>query len=102
MAKEFDHDEEESRKTERAYLVPAVVRQRMRTLEVLGPRARERVIDVGCGPGLLVRDLAVEVGPEARVVGVDSSPPMLELAGHRCTDAPPCVPKPSPSSALPT
>ncbi|TFH46586.1 MAG: methyltransferase domain-containing protein [Lysobacterales bacterium] len=88
MANTFEYDEKESRKTERSYLAPEVVRQRMRTLEALSARAGERIVDVGCGPGLLVRDLAVEVGPEGRVIGVDSSLPMLELAERRCADLP--------------
>jgi len=88
MASKFEYDEKESKETERAYLAPEVVRQRMRTLEVLSPRVGECVIDVGCGPGLLVHDLAVEVGPEGRVVGVDTSLPMLQLAERRCSGLP--------------
>ncbi|MDH3281358.1 MAG: methyltransferase domain-containing protein [Gammaproteobacteria bacterium] len=88
MANKIEFDEKESKDTERVYLAPEVVRQRMRTLEVLNPRAGERIIDVGCGPGLLVHDLATEVGPEGRVVGVDTSLPMLELAERRCADLP--------------
>ena len=86
MASKFEYDEKESKNTERAYLAPEVVRQRMRTLEVLSPRVGECIIDVGCGPGLLVHDLAIEVGATGRVVGVDTSQPMLELAEHRCAD----------------
>ena len=41
---------------------------------------------MGCGPGLLVHDLAVEVGPKGHVVGVDTSLPMLRLAERRCAD----------------
>lgn len=43
------------------------------------PRA-SAVADLGCGPGELTRTLA-ERWPEARVVGVDSSPEMLAAAG---------------------
>jgi arsenite methyltransferase len=88
MANKFEYDEKESKLTERAYLAPEVVRQRMRTLDVLNPKNGEHIVDVGCGPGLLVHDLAVEVGSEGRVVGVDTSVPMLGLAEHRCTDLP--------------
>ena len=88
MTNEFEYDEEESRKTERSALAPEAVRQRMRTLEVLGPRVAERIVDVGCGAGLLVQDLALAVGLEGRVVGVDNSVAMLELARRRCTDLP--------------
>lgn len=88
MANKIKYNEKESKDTERVYLAPEVVRQRMRTLEVLSPRAGERIIDVGCGPGLLVHDLATEVGPKGRVIGVDSSLPMLKLAERRCADLP--------------
>lgn len=88
MANKLDYDEKESKKTERAYLAPEIVRQRMRTLEVLSPRVGECLIDVGCGPGLLVHDLAGEVGRAGRVVGVDTSLPMLQLAERRCADLP--------------
>ncbi len=84
MASKFDYDEKESKKTERSNLAPEVARPRMHTVEVLSPRVGECIIDVGCGPGLLVHDLAVQVGPEGRVVGVDTSLPMLQLAEHRC------------------
>ncbi len=43
------------------------------------------VVDLGCGPGELTRSLA-ERWPGARVVGIDSSPEMLDRA--RETDAP--------------
>lgn len=88
MANKFEFDEKESKLTERAYLASEVVRQRMRTLEVLNPKNGEYIVDMGCGPGLLAHDIANEVGSEGRVVGVDTSMPMLGLAEHRCTDLP--------------
>jgi SAM-dependent methyltransferase len=47
-------------------------------VEVLGLRAGQRLLDVGCGPGRHARALA-ERGIE--VVGVDISPRFVELAG---------------------
>lgn len=44
-----------------------------------------RVVDLGCGPGELTLGLA-ERWPEARVVGVDSSPEMLAEARARDTE----------------
>jgi ubiquinone/menaquinone biosynthesis C-methylase UbiE len=38
------------------------------------PRARERVLDVGCGFGDTTRQLAALVGPEGEAVGVDAAP----------------------------
>ncbi|WP_020594500.1 trans-aconitate 2-methyltransferase [Kiloniella laminariae] len=48
----------------------------------LGSRDLEQIVDLGCGPGnsteLLVREF-----PEASVIGLDSSPAMLERARER-------------------
>lgn len=49
-------------------------------LELLEPRAGERVLDVGCGTGELTARIA-ESG--ARVVGLDSSPDMIAAARAR-------------------
>lgn len=40
----------------------------------------QRVVDFGCGPGMLTVELARRVGPEGRVHGVDLNPDFLERA----------------------
>ena len=47
-----------------------------------GARARDRVLDVGCGPGHFAHALADIVGPHGQVVGVDPSPPMIDYANR--------------------
>ncbi len=79
------YDDKTARDTERSYLSAEIVRQRLRTLEVLALRAGEHVLDVGCGPGLLTHDMALQVGVDGRVVGVDTSEAMLKLARQRCS-----------------
>ena len=83
-----EYNEEAAKEIERRYLDPEVVRQRLRTLEALSLQAGEHVLDVGCGTGLLTHDMALEVGPAGRVVGVDNSPDMLQLAERRCAHLP--------------
>lgn len=53
----------------------------------LDPAVGERVLDIGCGCGGTSLDLATRVGPRGRVVGLDISAPMLELAAARQRDA---------------
>ncbi len=85
MASKREYNEDESRRTEKAYLSPEIQRQRERTLEVLNARAGEYIIDVGCGPGLLAKELAAAVGDTGRIIGIDSSAPMIRLAENRCS-----------------
>lgn len=49
-------------------------------MELAAPRPGERVIDVGCGCGDTAIELARRVGGDGRVVGIDVSRPMLEVA----------------------
>ncbi len=75
-----------AREIERPYMALEVVRQRMRTLEVLALNAGETAVDVGCGTGLLTYEMALEVGSEGLVIGIDNSPDMLTHAAERCVD----------------
>jgi SAM-dependent methyltransferase len=47
----------------------------------------ERVVDVGCGCGHTTLDIAHQVGTSGKVLGVDISTPMLDLARSRMDDA---------------
>lgn len=49
----------------------------------LAPAAGERVLDVGCGCGQTLLQLADLVGPSGHVHGVDISPPMMARARER-------------------
>jgi ubiquinone/menaquinone biosynthesis C-methylase UbiE len=49
----------------------------------LAPAAGERVLDVGCGCGQTLLELAERVGPTGRVHGADVSPPMFGRARER-------------------
>ncbi len=56
-------------------------------IEHAAPLAGERVIDIGCGCGATVLELARRVGPGGHVLGVDISAPMLDLARRRVAEA---------------
>jgi SAM-dependent methyltransferase len=77
-------DDETSRQVEAIYLTPDVVEQRARVIAALGAQPGERIVDLGCGPGLLAKDLAELVGRDGALECVDSSPSMIALAQGRC------------------
>jgi len=56
-------------------------------LDAAAPAAGERVIDIGCGCGATVLELARRVGPDGRVLGVDVSEPMAARARERIAAA---------------
>ena len=49
-------------------------------LDLLGIATGECVLEVGCGSGVVLRDLARRVAPTGTAVGLDLSPALLELA----------------------
>jgi SAM-dependent methyltransferase len=55
----------------------------LRAMEALSPRPGEVIVDVGCGAGQTVMQLAERVGPEGRIIGVDIAPLLLDLARRR-------------------
>jgi len=77
-------DEDVARQLEALYLTRDAARRRHLVREALGTQPGDRVLDVGCGPGFYCLEIAEEVGPDGRVVGVDAAAPMLELARRRC------------------
>lgn len=81
---QVEFDEGMATLVEALYRIGDAERRRRIVREALSATPGERIIDVGCGPGFYCAELAEEVGPSGAVVGIDSSPPMLELAARRC------------------
>ncbi|UWU18332.1 class I SAM-dependent methyltransferase (plasmid) [Rhizobium sullae] len=55
----------------------------LKPIEALGLDLRDVVLDVGCGTGQTLLQLAERVGAEGQVIGVDVSPLLLEIAKQR-------------------
>ena len=63
---------------------PAVALDERITLDLLAPRAGERILDAGCGTG---RNLARLIAAGAIATGIDFSRGMLDVARKRCPGA---------------
>jgi ubiquinone/menaquinone biosynthesis C-methylase UbiE len=68
---------------ERLYATRDVLRRRELVRAALGARPGDRVLDVGCGPGFYVTELAKAVGRAGSVAGLDASADMLAVAAKR-------------------
>lgn len=56
------------------------------TLDEIGLRPGDRVLDVACGTGTVARQAKARLGEAGTVVGIDVSPPMLAVAGRVAPD----------------
>lgn len=71
-----------------AYQGADLTRRRQASFDALAPLPGETILDIGCGNGLLTRDLARAVGPSGRVIGIDPSPDMRASAETHCAGFP--------------
>jgi arsenite methyltransferase len=83
-APQLQFDADTARRIEALYLIRDAVHRRELVREALGAVRDNRILDVGCGPGFYCLELSEIVGSSGSVLGVDSSPAMLQLARARC------------------
>jgi ubiquinone/menaquinone biosynthesis C-methylase UbiE len=74
---------ERARQYDQEFVIRWAKGVRRRAVAALRLSPGERVLDIACGTGLNLLALSRAVGPEGRVVGVDISPDMLEVARRR-------------------
>jgi SAM-dependent methyltransferase len=55
----------------------------LRAIAALGLGSGDIVVDIGCGAGQTLLQLAERVGPQGQVIGVDVAPLLLEIAKRR-------------------
>src|SRR5919109_5290378 len=86
MSTGLQFDERMSRLVEAIYKTEDAARRRQTVIQALQPKAGERVLDIGTGPGFIGYEIADFVGSAGTVLGVDISEPMLQLARQRCAE----------------
>lgn len=69
-----------------SYKGAEITRRRAVNMAALAPAPGERLLDLGCGQGLMTEEIARAVGPTGEVIGVDPSEDMLAGAQARCAD----------------
>jgi ubiquinone/menaquinone biosynthesis C-methylase UbiE len=84
----LEFDDEVARNQEAISNTTVFVAQRRQTIQALGIKPGERILDIGTGTGHLAFDIAVETGGANEFVGVDISEDMLAIARERCADHP--------------
>jgi ubiquinone/menaquinone biosynthesis C-methylase UbiE len=84
MTAPLQFDEVAAAQVRAIYETPDVAATRAAVFQAGRPRSGETVLDLGCGPGFLLRDLALAVGGQGRAVGTDISEPMLAMAREHC------------------
>lgn len=83
MEKQF-YDEDMARQQEKLAATPDMIAQRRTMLDLLDLKEGERVLDVGSGNGIFVRDMLEAVGESGHVCGVDGAEPMISMASALC------------------
>ena len=58
--------------------------RRLEILNSLDLQSGQQVLDIGCGGGHLLEELAKAVGPNGKVYGLDTSGDQLKQAKERC------------------
>lgn len=94
-------DRETSQRMVAFYQTRDAIRRRRFVNDALQLVPGEHVIDIGTGPGFLAAEMAETVGRNGRVLGVDTSESMLQLAAERCAKFPWVSVQPGSATALP-
>ena len=64
-------------------------RYRNKAIRLLDLKGSERILDIGCGTGVLTRQIAKKLSaPAALVVGLDAAPKMIQVARRKAAGLP--------------
>ena len=74
-------------KLEQRSQAPDQIQVNLNLIKAIAPIPGQRLLEVGCGTGILCRLLAPKVSPAGCVIGVDISPDLISIAQHLATQA---------------
>ncbi|GAB5438367.1 methyltransferase domain-containing protein [Falsiruegeria mediterranea] len=77
-------DEETTRVLDNAYRGREITARRLANLDALAPAPGDKILDLGCGNGLMTSELSRAVGPKGHVTGLDPSTDMRTSAAKHC------------------
>lgn len=83
MSSFLKFDDQHAYQAEIQYQSPEMIWQREEVRALLALQTGDRVLDIGCGPGILAGEMADEVGLSGGIWGIDISETMLGLAEKR-------------------
>lgn len=97
----LEFDEDTTRLLDQVYAGSDFAARRRVSFDALRVRPGDSVVDIGCGNGLMLPDLARAAGTEGQVIGVDPSDQMRASAQSRCVDLPGVILKSGTAADLP-
>jgi ubiquinone/menaquinone biosynthesis C-methylase UbiE len=87
LASPTNFDTAMAQRLDRLYASRQAIAQRVHLRKAVAARSGEVGVDVGCGLGHMVSELARDVAPHGRILAIDTSPDMIRAAEGRATEA---------------
>ncbi len=85
MNESMKYDEDWAQRLIKIYSTPDVIKQREIVISTLDLKPNDRILDIGSGPGLLIKDMARIVDQRGSISGIEISAPFIALSQKICS-----------------